>query len=108
MGVMMLNDFTTYLMETDVTKLTWAQYMEVDMHSNGTGLLDYWGNARPSWHTFRFWGDLPIERMVSLQHLLMSRKAGSVLLLLRKMYLCYCFQVLHTKERWECNMAAYE
>lgn len=66
LGVMMLNDFTTYLMETDVTKLTWAQYMEVDMHSNGTGLLDYWGNARPSWHTFRFWGDLPIERMVSL------------------------------------------
>ncbi len=64
LGVMMLNDFTTYLMETDVTKLTWAQYMEVDMHSNGTGLLDYWGNARPSWHTFRFWGDLPIERMV--------------------------------------------
>ena len=65
LGVMMLNDFQTYLMETDVTKLTWAQYMEVDMHSNGTGLLDYWGNARPSWHTFRFWGDLPIERMVS-------------------------------------------
>jgi len=63
--IMMLNDFTTYLMETDVTKLTWAQYMEVDMHGNGTGLIDYWGNARPSWHSFRFWGDLPIERMVS-------------------------------------------
>ena len=64
LGIMMLNDFKTYLMETDVTKLTWAQYMEVDMHGNGTGLLDYWGNARPSWHVFRFWGDLPIERMV--------------------------------------------
>ena len=31
---------------------------------NGTGLLDYYGNARPSWHAFRFWGDIPIERVV--------------------------------------------
>lgn len=65
LSIMMLNDFKTYLMETDVTKLTWAQYMEVDVAGNGTGLVDYWGNARPSWHSFRFWGDLPIERMVS-------------------------------------------
>ena len=61
---MMLNDFKTYLMETDVTKLTWAQYMEVDEPGNGTGLVDYYGNARPSWHSFKFWGDLPTERKV--------------------------------------------
>ncbi len=61
---LMLNDFVTYLVETDVTLLAWAQYMEVDIASNGTGLIDYWGNARPSWHAFRFWGDLPIERAV--------------------------------------------
>ena len=62
--ILMLNDFVTYLVETDVTLLAWAQYMEVDVASNGTGLIDYWGNARPSWHAFRFWGDLPIERAV--------------------------------------------
>lgn len=62
---MLLNDFKTYLMETDVTKLTWAQYMEVDVAGNGTGLVDYWGNARPGWHSFRFWGDVPIERTVT-------------------------------------------
>ena len=38
--------------------------MEVDVASNGTALLDYQGNARPAWHAFRFWGDLPIERAV--------------------------------------------
>ena len=65
MSVMMLNDFKTYLMETDMTKLTWAQYMEVDVAGNGTGLMDYWGNARPAWHSFRFWGDMPTERVVS-------------------------------------------
>ncbi len=30
------------------------------------GLLDLDGNARPSWHSFRFWGDLPIERVVRI------------------------------------------
>ena len=66
LSIMMLNDFKTYLMETDVTKVTWAQYMEVDVAGNGTGLVDYYGNARPSWHSFKFWGDLPIERKVCL------------------------------------------
>ena len=64
LGVMMLNHFVWLLGESDVTKVHWAQYMEVDVASNGTALLDYQGNARPAWHSFRFWGDLPIERAV--------------------------------------------
>ena len=47
-----------------VLQVHWAQYMEVDVASNGTALLDYQGNARPAWHAFKFWGDLPIERAV--------------------------------------------
>ena len=59
----MLNDFLVYLDQTDVSQITWAQYMEPSQQ-NGTGLIDLYGNARPAWHTFRFWGDLPVERVV--------------------------------------------
>ena len=63
LGVLMLNDFVAYLAQTDVSQVTWAQYMEPSQQ-NGTGLIDLNGNARPAWHTFRFWGDLPVERVV--------------------------------------------
>ena len=59
----MLNNFLNFLDQTDVTQVTWAQYMDVTC-CNGTGLLDYYGNARPSWHSFKFWGDIPTERVV--------------------------------------------
>lgn len=62
LSILMLNDFINYLGQTDVTKVHWAQFMEVDVASNGTGLVDFQGNARPAFHAFRFWGDLPIER----------------------------------------------
>lgn len=61
----MLNDFLYYLDQTDVAMITWAQYME-PVINNGTGLVDIDGNARPSWHSFKFWGDLPVERVVSV------------------------------------------
>jgi hypothetical protein len=64
LSVLMLNNFVTFLEQTDVTQVTWAQYMDVTC-CNGTGLLDYYGNARPSWHSFRFWGDVPTERVVT-------------------------------------------
>ena len=63
LGILMLNDFVAYLNQTDVSQITWAQYMEPSQQ-NGTGLVDLYGNARPAWHTFRFWGDLPVERVV--------------------------------------------
>ena len=65
LSVLMLNNFLNFLDQTDVTQVTWAQYMDVTC-CNGTGLLDYYGNARPSWHSFKFWGDIPTERVVSL------------------------------------------
>lgn len=64
LSVLMLNNFLNFLDQTDVTQVTWAQYMDVTC-CNGTGLLDYYGNARPSWHSFKFWGDIPTERVVS-------------------------------------------
>ena len=65
LSVLMLNNFLNFLDQTDVTQVTWAQYMDITC-CNGTGLLDYYGNARPSWHSFKFWGDIPTERVVSL------------------------------------------
>lgn len=64
LAALMLSNFLKFLDQTDVTQVTWAQYMDVTC-CNGTGLLDYYGNARPSWHAFRFWGDIPVERAVS-------------------------------------------
>lgn len=64
LSILMLNDFLYYLDQTDVSIITWAQYME-PVVNNGTGLVDLDGNARPSWHSFKFWGDLPVERVVS-------------------------------------------
>lgn len=61
----MLNNFLTFLDQTDVTQVTWAQYMDITC-CDGIGLLDFYGNARPSWHSFRFWGDIPTERVVSV------------------------------------------
>ena len=70
----MLNDFVAYLNQTDVSQITWAQYMEPSQQ-NGTGLIDLYGNARPAWHTFHFWGDLPVERVVSAHARCMQRPA---------------------------------
>ena len=65
LGILMLNDFVAYLNQTDVSQITWAQYMEPSQQ-NGTGLVDLYGNARPAWHAFNFWGDLPVERVVRI------------------------------------------
>lgn len=64
LSILMLNDFLYYLDQTDVAMITWAQYME-PVINNGTGLVDIDGNARPSWHSFKFWGDLPVERVTT-------------------------------------------
>jgi len=64
LSVVMLNNFLNFLDQTDVTQVTWAQYMDITC-CNGVGLLDYYGNARPSWHSFKFWGDVPTERVVT-------------------------------------------
>ena len=64
LSVLMLNNFLSFLDQTDVTQVTWAQYMDI-VCCDGQGLLDYFGNARPAWHSFKFWGDIPVERVVS-------------------------------------------
>ena len=64
LSVLMLNNFLSFLDQTDVTQVTWAQYMDI-VCCDGQGLLDYYGNARPAWHSFKFWGDIPTERVVS-------------------------------------------
>ena len=63
--ILMLNDFLYYLDQTDVALITWAQYMEPSTN-NGTGLIDLAGNARPAWHSFHLWGDIPVQRVVRL------------------------------------------
>ena len=69
LSVLMLNNFLSFLDQTDVTQVTWAQYMDL-VCCDGQGLLDFYGNARPAWHSFKFWGDIPVERIVSHTHCL--------------------------------------
>ena len=87
----MLNDFLVYLDQTDVSQITWAQYMEPSQQ-NGTGLIDLYGNARPAWHTFRFWGDLPVERVVCTIFLTLSISPGRLAsgLLCEPACVCFC------------------
>lgn len=63
LSIMMLNDFLYYLDQTDVSMIAWAQYMP-PVTDNGPALIDLEGNARPAWHSFKFWADLPVERVV--------------------------------------------
>ena len=59
----MLNDFLYYLDQTDVSMIAWAQYMP-PVTDDGPALITFEGNARPGWHSFKFWADLPVERVV--------------------------------------------
>ena len=42
----------------------WAQYMDVEDNDSQIALVDYNSNARPAWHAFNYWGDIPTERVV--------------------------------------------
>ena len=50
---------------TDLTQLLWAQYMDVLENGQQIGLVDVTGQARPSWHAFHFYAQMPTERVVS-------------------------------------------
>ena len=45
----------------------WAQYMDVRDDSDQIGLITYKGQPRPAWWAFRWFSELPAERVVS-QH----------------------------------------
>ena len=42
----------------------WAQYMDIFDNSDQIGLIDFNGNVRPAWWAFRWWADIPVERVV--------------------------------------------
>lgn len=50
--------------ETDLSMVHWAQYMDIFNTSDQIGLVDYGGNPRPSWWAFRWFSELPVERVV--------------------------------------------
>ena len=51
--------------ETDVTQVLWAQYMDTANNDYQNGLVDVYGHARPAWHAFHFYAQMPTERVVS-------------------------------------------
>lgn len=42
----------------------WAQYMDIFNTDDQIGLLSYNGNPRPAWWAFKWYADLPEERVV--------------------------------------------
>ena len=43
----------------------WAQYMDIFPTDDQIGLIDFDGNPRPAWWAFKWFADLPVERVVS-------------------------------------------
>jgi len=43
----------------------WAQYMDVFPTEDQIGLVDFHGNPRPAWWAFKWFADLPVERVVN-------------------------------------------
>ena len=44
----------------------WAQYMDVIDNDEQIGLIDFWGRPRPAWWAFKWWAELPVERVVRI------------------------------------------
>ncbi len=55
----------THAEETDLSMVHWAQYMYIFNTTDQIGLVDWWGNPRPAWLAFRWYAELPAERVVS-------------------------------------------
>lgn len=50
--------------QRDITQVLWAQGMDVVSNSQQIGLIDFAGRARPAWHAFHFYAQMPTERVV--------------------------------------------
>ena len=62
--------------ERDVTQVLWAQYMDIVENGQQIGLVDVDGNARPTWHAFHFYAQMPTERVVGPLPLLRMHSQG--------------------------------
>ena len=40
--------------------------MDVVENDEQIGLIDFWGSPRPAWWAFKWWAELPVERVVGI------------------------------------------
>ena len=59
----LLDDFTAFLEEADLTYVHWAQLMDSGFGGETFGLLDENGRVRPAFYAFAAYNDLPVRRL---------------------------------------------